>query len=94
MDRWDGEGIERGEEPPTFTTAQQEWIDRLITSKLEASKDPPEESGASGSAVSGESPSHSATAPSSASASGTHPGNVTGKLTFIGCMGPPNQLGG
>ena len=94
MDWRDGEGVERGEEPPTFTTAQQEWIDRLTTSKLEASKDPPEESDASGSAVSGESPSHSATASSSASASGAHPGNVNGKLIFVGCMGPPSQLGG
>ena len=79
MDRHDGEGIECRDEPPTLTAAQQEWNDRLITSNLKASKDPPEESGPSGNAVCETSTSRSVTA---------CPiwGNVTGKLD-------PSQLG-
>ena len=61
------------EETPAFTAAQREWIERLISTKLDTSKETSEEP----SLAAGGATAH--TSPAIASTSGARPGKITGK---------------
>ena len=65
--------VDHSEETPTFMVAQQEWIERLISSKLDTAKDPSEEPSPAASGAT------SHTSPAIVSTSGARSGKVTGK---------------
>lgn len=75
MDDRDEEAT-RLDNPLTFSVAQREWIDRLITTKLEAAANPtpnaPSEVPADPSGA-------TSAGPTAATPTATNPGNVTGK---------------